>query len=195
MLQIEKAITYCENFLSKHEANLLYNHLITHKELTQMMEIKTLAGDRFTLNTGKLMFLDKDLKEANKFPESIWGKTKIWSDEMFDIKSKIETFTNEAFATCVCIYYPNGNSGVDYHSDKIAYGDTNLIPSISLGEERKFCLKNNLTQEETCLTLNHGSLLLMKEKCQENFQHSLPINSIYKNPRINLTFRKYGFKI
>ncbi|MFX0557696.1 alpha-ketoglutarate-dependent dioxygenase AlkB [Maribacter sp. CXY002] len=97
------------------------------------------------------------------------------------------------FQTCVCIFYPDGNSGIDYHSDKTAFGDTAIIPSISLGEERQFCLREKKNMSTTKLILKHGSLLVMKDGCQERFEHSLPTDVKYLKPRINLTFRKYGF--
>ena len=75
----------------------------------------------------------------------------------------------------------------------IAYGDTNIIPSISLGEEREFQLRENATQEIYNITLENGSMIIMGENCQKNYEHALPPHSKYKNARINLTFRKYGF--
>ena len=108
------------------------------------------------------------------------------------VKEKVETYTGHQFETCVCIYYPDGNSGVGYHSDFIAFGDTTLIPSLSLGEDRIFKLREKETLIEHEILLNNGSLIIMGEHCQERYEHSLPENSKYKNPRINLTFRKYG---
>ena len=46
---------------------------------------------------------------------------------------------------------------------------------------------------ENNILLEHGSLLVMKKDCQEYYEHSLPENPEYLNPRVNLTFRKYGF--
>ncbi|MCG2418080.1 alpha-ketoglutarate-dependent dioxygenase AlkB [Aequorivita sp. F47161] len=193
MQHIEDVTNYNENFISKKEADELFEHLMGFEELTTMMEIKTLAGDSFKFDFGKTIFLDKELKEKNKFPEAVWGKNKVWTKKMLAIKTRVENYINEEFKTCVCIFYPDGNSGVEYHSDKPAFGDTAIIPAISLGEERQFCLRENKTMQETCITLKHGSLLIMKNGCQENFQHSLPTNNTYKNPRISLTFRKFGF--
>jgi len=39
------------------------------------------------------------------------------------------------------------------------------------------------------LTLEHGSLLVMKDKTQTNWLHSLPITKKISNLRINMTFR------
>ena len=193
MNQINDIMSYNEGFMSKEEANELFEHLMEYSELSSMMEIDTVAGDAFKFDFGKMMFLDKELREENKFSESIWGKNMVWSEKMLSIKKRIENYTNNEFRTCVCIFYRDGNSGVDYHSDKTAFGDTSIIPAISLGEERLFCFRENKTMKENTLVLKHGSLLIMGKGCQENFEHSLPLNTMYKNPRISLTFRKFGF--
>ncbi|MEM0517886.1 MULTISPECIES: alpha-ketoglutarate-dependent dioxygenase AlkB [Aequorivita] len=193
MKNIEEVISYHANFIPKKEANELFEHLMEIEELTRMMEITTFAGVHFKFDFGKIMFLDKDLIEQNKFPETVWGHNRIWSEQMLALKSQVEDFTGEKFKTCVCIYYPDGNAGVDYHSDKTAYGDTTVIPAISLGEERQFCFRENQTLEKSSMVLNHGSLLIMKADCQESFQHSLPVDPAYKNPRISITFRKFGY--
>ena len=112
---------------------------------------------------------------------------------MKKLKEKIENFTNRKFEVCVLIYYPDGNSGVDFHSDYVAFGDTSIIPSISLGEEREFKFREKESEVEVSQTLENGSLILMGRYCQKRYEHSLPINPKYKEPRINLTFRKYGF--
>ncbi|WGH74663.1 alpha-ketoglutarate-dependent dioxygenase AlkB [Tenacibaculum tangerinum] len=191
--KISHVIRYNQNFLSLEEATKLFQKLMQFPELINMHKNKVPQADTITYNFGKLMFLDRDLIEKNAFPKALWGNTTEWPAFILPLKKKIEEFTGCEFKTCVCIYYPDGNSGVGYHSDKIAFGDTDVIPSISLGEERVFCVRENSTKKETQFLLKHGSLLLMKKGCQEYFEHSLPKNSIYVNPRINLTFRKYGF--
>ncbi len=112
---------------------------------------------------------------------------------MFALKQKVEQYADTNFYCCVCIFYPDGNAGIDYHSDQVAFGDTSIIPSISLGEERTFNLREKQNKTVNSMVLKHGSLLIMDKGCQENYEHSLPIRKKYKNPRINLTFRKYGF--
>lgn len=193
-LELNSSVEYVRSFLSKTECDALYDHLTTHSELTTMLVIETATGETFQNNYGKMMFIDKKLNDENKFPESIWGPTKIWSEQMKMVKDRVESYTGHQFKTCVCIYYPDGNSGVAYHSDLVAFGDTTLIPSLSLGEERIFKLREKETLLEHEILLNNGSLIIMGEHCQDRYEHSLPENSKYKDPRINLTFRKYGFQ-
>ncbi len=184
--------TYIAHFLSREESRDLYQHIFSQFDI-QPSKVKTIDGKSYKVEYGKLMFIDTELFTKNIFPEAHWGRTAIWSEKMTSIKNKIERYIQKEFQVCVCIYYPDGNSGVDYHSDYIAFGDTSLIPSLSLGEERKFHLREKATGSIHELILRDGSLLVMGENCQENYEHALPVDPIYQNGRINLTFRQYGF--
>ena len=192
-LNLNCSVEYIQSFLSKNDCDELFNELLTYKELTTPLKIKMNNGEYFQEKYGKMMFLDEELFENGKFPELVWGPNKIWSEKMAFLKKSIEKHTGIKFETCVCIFYPNGNSGVDFHSDYIAFGDTTIIPSLSIGEERIFQLREKETGKVNELKLENGSLLVMGEYCQERYEHALPLNSDYKKPRINLTFRKYGF--
>ncbi|TDQ28617.1 alpha-ketoglutarate-dependent dioxygenase AlkB [Tenacibaculum caenipelagi] len=192
--KLNNVISYSPNFLTKENATNLFQQLIRYSELTDMMEIENpMGGGKIKYNFGKMMFIDSDLIHKDAFSKAIWGNTIEWPEFMLPLKKQVEEYTNQEFKTCVCIYYPDGSSGIDYHSDKIAFGDTDIIPSISLGEERLFYLRENKTMIENKVLLEHGSLLVMKDGCQEHYEHSLPVNPEYQKPRINLTFRKYGF--
>lgn len=190
--QFSDVIDYNEAFMTSEEANALFKELMCFSKLTNMAELMIANGGRFECNFGKMMFIDRELLEKDAFPESVWGNNMEWTERMLRLKKRVEQNTNTEFQTCVCIFYPDGNSGIDFHSDEVAFGDTSIIPSISLGEERHFCLREKKTMEMNTLVLKHGSLVTMKDGCQMHFEHSLPEDSKYLKPRINLTFRKYG---
>lgn len=183
---------YFQNFLTKPESEELYNHLIADFNLKEENSFQLQNGDHIKLNYGKIMFLDEDIYQKNLLPPAVWGNTAVWSEKMTTLKRKVELHTSRKFEVCVCIFYPDGNSGVDFHSDLIAFGDTSYIPSISLGEEREFVLREKENFQEYEINLANGSLIIMGENCQELYEHSLPTNPKYKNGRINLTFRKFG---
>jgi alkylated DNA repair dioxygenase AlkB len=191
-LPLNCSVEYITNFLSKSESKALYDELIEIHNIDQLTEVQTENGN-YTVNYGKLMFMDEALIQGNHLPEVQWGKGKSWSPTMKQIKERVEKLIQRTFHVCVCIYYPDGNSGVDFHADLAAFGDTSVIPSLSIGEEREFQLRENETSDIYELQLAEGSLLIMGENCQERYEHSLPVNSDYKKGRINLTFRTYGF--
>lgn len=191
-LQLNCEVDYFKGFLGLNLANELFTELIDLiKNVDYRLENE--HGEAYNINFGKIMFLDQNLLDENRFPEKHWGPTMLWTNKLKNIKELIENHTNQKFQVCVLIYYPDGNSGVDFHSDYVAFGDTSIIPSISLGQEREFIFREKETGNKLVTTLENGSLVTMGKYCQERYEHSLPINSKYKNERINLTFRKYGF--
>lgn len=183
---------YFEDFLDPTEAKALFTELNSVMQSIKYAP-RTIDGKTYEVNFGKVMFIDQNLHEGNRFPEAYWGPTKVWFSNLKKLRERIEDFTGHRFQVCVAIYYPDGNSGVDFHSDYPAFGDTSIIPSISLGEQRLFKFREKESGEELSLQLPNGSLVVMGKHCQERYEHCLPVDPVYKNPRINLTFRKYGY--
>ncbi|MEM6719085.1 MAG: alpha-ketoglutarate-dependent dioxygenase AlkB [Bacteroidota bacterium] len=186
-LPVNCSALYVEDFLSKETTAQLYKQLISEYNIAK--QTLKIAPDA----TEKIMFVDEKLYTNNVFPEEIWGKTAIWSEELYTIKKKVEAFTGLSFGVCVCIYYPDGNSGVTYHSDFPAFGDTTTIPSLSIGAERPFYLREKESLQVHEIRLQEGSMLIMGEHCQERYEHSLPVDPSCSEGRINLTFRQYGY--
>lgn len=182
---------YYPDFLSKEEAAQLFDYLTGHFDLSNF-EIKLPGGASFWTNYGKLTFLEEDIFYGKKMNPSELNISSVWTEPVLAIKKRVEALTERIFGVGVCIHYPDGYSGVAYHSDPPNFGDTTVLPSLSLGEEREFCLKEKATGEVYSLNLKSGSLLVMGEHCQERYEHALPEHPKYKNPRINITFRQFG---
>jgi len=182
---------YHPNFLSKEEARTLYESLLSTYPVTRLHEIP-MGAETHTTDYGKLNFLTPALFKDNALPEAQWGPSAIFPRLLEDTRQRIKVLLAVNFEVGVAIYYPDGTVGVDYHTDYAAFGDTSIIASLSVGEERLFCLRNKKTGEIFQQQLAAGSLFVMGEGCQENYEHSLPVDPIYKNPRLNITFRKFG---
>jgi alkylated DNA repair dioxygenase AlkB len=113
-----------------------------------------------------------------------------WTTELLHLKKIIENKTSATFNSCLLNLYHDGNEGMTWHSDdEKTLGKNNIIASLSLGAERKFCFRHKKNSYKTELYLPHGSLLVMKDNTQECWQHCLPKSKKIKEPRINLTFR------
>lgn len=115
---------------------------------------------------------------------------KIWTPELLELKQKCEDISGETYNSCLLNLYHDGSEGMAYHSD----GEKDLkkngaIASLTFGAERKFSFKHKQTKERIDISLENGSLLVMKGKTQENWLHRLPPTTKVKTPRINLTFR------
>ena len=113
-----------------------------------------------------------------------------WTEELLALKQKAEELSGETFNSCLLNLYHNGNEGMAWHSD----GEKDLkkngaIASLSFGAERKFAFKHKVDKTTVSLSLEHGSLLIMKDTTQTYWLHRLPPTKLITKPRINLTFR------
>lgn len=115
-----------------------------------------------------------------------------WPVSLSEIRQQINTVAHCAFNAVLGNYYRNGNDHMGWHSDdEGSLGDEPVIASLSLGAERDFILRRKDShQQKQRLTLQHGSLLIMRGKTQLYWQHALPRRKGVVQPRINLTFRQ-----
>ena len=121
------------------------------------------------------------------------GTTKqalVWTKELRALKAIVEKLTAAKFNSCLLNLYHDGNEGMAWHSDdESSLVKNSTIASLSFGAERKFCFKHKQTQQAVSLSLETGSLLVMKDATQTYWRHALPKSKRIKTPRINLTFR------
>jgi alkylated DNA repair dioxygenase AlkB len=121
------------------------------------------------------------------------GTTKTalpWIDELLALKQLAEATSHESYNSCLLNLYHSGEEGMTWHSDaEIALKKQGAIASLSFGAERKFSFKHKKTKNTLSVTLEHGSLLVMKGETQTHWLHSLPTTKKVFTPRINLTFR------
>jgi alkylated DNA repair dioxygenase AlkB len=114
----------------------------------------------------------------------------IWTTELIELKDICEKLSGCSYNSCLLNLYHNGEEGMGWHSDDEKSLKANAaIASLSLGPDRKFSFRHKSTKETVSLLLENGSLLLMKDTTQTNWQHSLPKSRAVVLPRINLTFR------
>jgi len=106
------------------------------------------------------------------------------------IKDKVEKASSETYNSCLLNLYHNGEEGMGWHTDnEKELKKEGAIASVSFGAVRKFAFKHKKTQEKVELTLDNGSLLVMKGTTQSHWLHRLPPSKKITTPRINLTFR------
>ena len=114
-----------------------------------------------------------------------------WNPLLMYIKNEIEEVSTENFTTVLLNLYRNGKDSNGWHADnEIELGRNPVIASVSFGAERSFHLQHNTIKEQKLkITLEHGSLLLMKGPTQHFWKHQIPKTTKDIGPRINLTFR------
>lgn len=117
-------------------------------------------------------------------------KALVWTHELLELKKIVEDVTKTGFNSCLLNLYRNGDDSISWHSDdEKSLGKNTIIASLSFGAERKFLFRHKQTKQTISVILEHGSLLVMKERTQDDWLHSLPKSRKITKSRINLTFR------
>ena len=113
-----------------------------------------------------------------------------WTKDLLILKTMVEKHTTTDYNSCLLNLYHNGEESMGWHSDdEAALGKFTSIASLSLGAERKFSLKHKTSKKTVSLSLEPGSLLVMKGSTQTHWAHCLPKMKNIEFPRVNLTFR------
>lgn len=179
-------ITYYPDFFSTEKANELFRKLI--EEIPWQQDSITVFGKthpqpRLTAlfgNDGKTYSYSNIIMQPNK-----------WTPILMYIKNEIEEVCHENFTTVLLNLYRNGKDSNGWHADnEKELGRNPVIASVSFGAERSFHLQHNSIKEAKLkITLEHGSLLLMKGTTQHFWKHQIPKTAKPIGERINLTFR------
>ena len=179
-------IEYYPNFFSEEQANVLFEKLLTETSWQQdniSVYGKTYPQPRLTALFGN---------EGKPYSYSnITMHPQPWNETLLQMKLKITEVTLCDFTTVLLNRYRNGQDSNGWHADNEKELGTNpAIASISLGAARAFHLQHNSIKEARLkLTLEHGSLLLMKGTTQHYWKHQIPKTAKTVDQRINLTFR------
>jgi alkylated DNA repair dioxygenase AlkB len=179
-------VIYYPEFFPKPKADKYYSDLLRNTPWQQdSIKIfgKTHAQPRLTALFG-------DEGKALSY-SGITMEARHWNKTLLEIKSKIKTVCKTEFNTVLLNYYRDGKDSNGWHADNESYLGVNpVIASATFGAERTFHLKHNSLDIPTQkITLEHGSLLIMKGKTQHFWKHRIPKTSKPIGQRINLTFR------
>ena len=194
----EDNLTYSRNLLHKDGVVYYYGPIVSAVESSHFYDVlleqvewkhdQAIVGDR-VITTKRKVALYGD----NPFDYTYSGVTRRalpWTDTLRLLKSLVEAEAGETFNACLLNLYHDGAEGMAWHSDaEKTLKERGAIGSLSFGAERKFCFKHKRTQETVSVTLQQGSLLVMKGETQQYWMHRLPPTKTVMQPRINLTFR------
>lgn len=110
------------------------------------------------------------------------------------LRDRVEDTTGQAWDAVFANLYRDGSDSIGWHADDeedaLGPAPTIQIASLSLGIRRPFNLKHRESGERVSLELGHGDLLLMGDRTQSRYLHSVPKRPAVVTPRINLTFRR-----
>ncbi len=117
-----------------------------------------------------------------------------WSEQLLEIKAVVEERVGVFFNSLLLNQYRNGSDSMGWHADdEPELGEQPVIASVSLGETRRFLLRQRHAsgkRKSISVDLTSGSLLVMSGNCQTEFKHSIPKTKRDVGVRINLTFRR-----
>lgn len=176
---------YFGKIFSEEQSALYYVKLI--KEVNWQYDVIKMFGKEITTKRKVAFYGDEEIQYKYS------GKSKIaenWIKIILEIKSAVEEISGCRFNACLLNLYHNGSEAMNWHSDnEKEILENSAIASVSFGAERKFGFRYNSTKEEISLTLENGSLLIMKDEIQKYWKHKLFVNHKIREPRVNLTFR------
>lgn len=179
-------IKYMENWLMPDEAKSLFHELI-HEVNWQSEEIM-MFGKKIIVPRKVAWFGEKD---ALYRYSGVVHHPLPWRSSLKHLQERLAQEHNIQTNSVLCNLYRDGQDYMGWHQDnEKELGKNPVIASISLGTSRKFIFRKKETNEKHSIILDSGSLLIMKDACQEEWQHSLPKMTFIDEHRINLTFRK-----
>ena len=174
-------VEYFEHFVERDEADALLRALLAVPMSPEMVKLygKTHETKRRSAQYG----MDYDYNVEAK-------KSQDWTPLMLRIKERMESVAGRLDGGLVQVY-PSGEAGIGWHEDK---GKPEIIASLSLGAEREFALGSGSAskcKQVWRMRLAHGSLLLIPASTNEALKHRVPPARRIKQPRVNVTLRRF----
>jgi alkylated DNA repair dioxygenase AlkB len=181
-IALNQWVDYVEGFYATDEADELLRALLTENMTPEIVRLygKDTVTKRLSQQYGADYFYNAKSKPS-----------KQWTPLMAGVRERMESIAGSLDGGLVQVY-PDGDAGIGWHEDK---GKPEVIASLSLGAEREFAFgvgPVGKCQEVWRLRLRHGSLLLIPSTTNEAFKHRLPPAKRIKDPRVNVTLRRFA---
>jgi alkylated DNA repair dioxygenase AlkB len=86
-------------------------------------------------------------------------------------------------------WYRDHRDGTGWHADRPAHkAPTAIVPVLSLGAPRRFLVRPYGGGPSTVFTPAGGDLIIMRGRCQRDWQHCVPKQKALAGPRMSLNF-------
>lgn len=169
-----------QEFVPKNYADNLFNLLKSEIPWRQVEYFKRDRG--LHVVTPRLTYVTGSFYNNLGNPHPSW---------ILKLKQNIELVTDTEYNFILYAYYRNGEDSITWHSDDERFlGKNTVISGVSFGNPRHFQLKNKKTKEIEKILMSHGDLIVMKNNCQENYEHAVLKTKDNVGERISLTFRR-----
>jgi alkylated DNA repair dioxygenase AlkB len=115
-----------------------------------------------------------------------------WSEPLTRLRHQVEDLVQGRFNSVFLNLYRDHNDSMGFHSDdEKELGPKPTIASVTFGATRVFVMKHKSRDDlpTVKLSLEAGSMLLMKGDTQRFWKHGIMKQTHPCGPRVNLTFR------
>lgn len=179
-------VYFYPNFFNKEKADFYYKSLLA--TINWQQDYIKFYGKKVPIPRLEAWYGDTDKTYTYS---GIQLRGNQWTNELLEIKEKIEEESQVVFTNVLINQYRTGKDSVSWHADdEKELGKNPIIASISLGSSRVFQFKHKENPKlKVKITLTHGSFLLMQGETQHHWLHQIPKTQKNISPRINLTFR------
>ncbi|WP_105167462.1 alpha-ketoglutarate-dependent dioxygenase AlkB [Pseudoalteromonas sp. T1lg23B] len=182
---------YYSQFMSTEQSQALFEWLKSNFDLTEPEKLKMPNGEEVCILPWRMIFVSPEFDNNDVFSEH-HGRRAPWFPLLEQLRQQIKDCTGIEFSVGVCLYYPDGEEYMGFHTDLPAFGSTDVIASISLGAEREFLIREQNNPEiQQSVTLGDGSLLVMGNGFQDQYEHAVAKGSKETGPRFNISFRQF----
>ncbi len=173
-------------WLNEQESSYYLNHFL--EQLNWQSETLMIAGKQ--VESPRLVAWYGDPGTQYRYS----GKTYVaqnWHPDLYTLKERIYREFSAPLNSLLANLYRSGKDSMGWHADsEKELGKEPIIFSLSLGASRFFDFRlNNNASTKKRIELEAGTLLIMKGKFQELWQHQIPKQLKINEARINLTFR------
>jgi alkylated DNA repair dioxygenase AlkB len=132
---------------------------------------------------------------AGDVPYRYSGQTlepRPWGEVVEGVLARVCAYTNVPFNHVLLNRYRDGKDSMGLHSDdEPELGAEPAVAAVSLGVTRRFVLVSRRGRRDRFVVpLEHGSLVVMRGKCQAEYRHGIPKDPGATGERVSLTFRR-----
>jgi hypothetical protein len=108
---------------------------------------------------------------------------------LIDIANALSDYCGVRYDALWMNWYRNNRDSTSWHADRPAnLPGTAIVPVLSLGATRRFLIRPRGGGSSTSFTPLAGDALIMRGRCQRDWQHSVPKQQVSAGARISLNF-------
>jgi alkylated DNA repair dioxygenase AlkB len=108
---------------------------------------------------------------------------------LVDVAAALSEFCDVPYDRLWMNWYRDHRDSTSWHADRPAnVPQTAIVPVLSLGARRRFLIRPNAGGRSTTFVPTGGDVLIMRGRCQRDWQHSVPKQQSPAGPRMSVNF-------